>query len=135
MTTTMTHLRDEHTDQNGNPSHRWATLVGEQIIAELHVDPTTYEIIWVWVDPDHQGQGHATRLYTTATTEMTVYHAPTWHRTPEGDRWTTSIGGPVLETCTCCDHITDEPVGTCQQCGDTCAVGSEYCDWCTDNQN
>jgi len=104
MAATMTQLRDEHTDDNGNPSHRWA-IIAENIIAELHVDPTTHEILWVWVSENHCGKGFAADLYRTATAEMEIFHAPEWHRTPEGNRWATTVGGPALDSCACCEHL------------------------------
>lgn len=102
----MTHIRDTHTDENGNTFHRWAITAANNTISELLVDINTNEISWIWTHNDHCGQGHATHLYQTATTEMTIYHAPETHRTPEGNRFATRVGGPTMPDCTtCCTNL------------------------------
>lgn len=102
MTATMTRTRDTHTDENGNVFHRWAITANDGNIAELLADINTAEISWVWVHENHRSEGHAARLYADATAEMSIYHAPSSHRTPEGDRWAIAVGGPSMPDCTDC---------------------------------
>ena len=108
MAATMTQINDTYTDENGNTTNRWAIVADGEIVSELRTDPTTHEILWVWVDENHRGKGFAADLYRTATAEMEIFHAPEWHRTPEGNRWATTVGGPALDTCACCAHLFEE---------------------------
>jgi hypothetical protein len=128
MTTTMAQLRDTGADENGNRYNRWAILAGTTLIAELCADPDTNEIMWVWVTETHRGEGHATRLYQTATAERDIYHAPASHRTPEGDRFATNVGGPVMPDCTTCCEDLNAP--TCPGCGDIVDTEGDTCRYC-----
>jgi len=64
MIATMNRIRDTHTDQNGNVSHRWALAVDGEVVAELLADIDTAEICWVWTHEDHRERGHATTTRT-----------------------------------------------------------------------
>lgn len=97
---TRSHDRDVDT-------HHWTIVEAGEMIAELRVALDTGEILWVWVNEDHREEGHATRLYHLACEQMPVYHAPEWHRSDDGNRWAYQVGGPSIETCTCCDHLHD----------------------------
>ncbi|TLK47991.1 hypothetical protein [Glutamicibacter sp. V16R2B1] len=78
-------------------------------IAELKVEQATGEILWVWTHEDHREQGHATALYRQAHADLNgqIYHAPDGHRTDDGDRFATRVGGPTL-TCGCCADLDDD---------------------------
>ncbi|SCF42574.1 hypothetical protein [Micromonospora carbonacea] len=90
------------------PMHRWALTIDGDTVSELWVDTTTGEIMQVETPTEHQGNGYATALYRKAAAEITIYHAPESHRTPEGDRFARSVGGEALP-CQhgCCDNDND----------------------------
>lgn len=98
----------ERYQPHDDPAHLWSITQDGERIAELWVDPEDQQIAQVWVHEDHRSHGLAASLYRQASSEMTVYHAPPWHRTDDGDRWAEMIGGPTIDTCTCCDHLTTD---------------------------
>jgi GNAT superfamily N-acetyltransferase len=95
--------------ETDDPSHRWSLVIDGQTVSELWVDIATGEISQVETLPAHQGNGYASTLYRQAATEIDIYHAPETHRTPEGDRFARSVGGPTLDYCTAehCYACTD----------------------------
>lgn len=80
MTTTITQIHDTTTGQDGTNLNRWNILADGTTIAELLVDSTT----------------------------DVIYHDTPWHRSSDGDRWATSVGGPTIETCDCRGHLFEE---------------------------
>ena len=92
-------------------SHIWEACEGGRVVGELYVSVERGEILNIWVDPARRGEGIARRLYEAATAQMTVYHAPVAHRTPEGDAFARAVGGPTAEyDCDCygCNFDEDE---------------------------
>jgi|SRR5690606_36107550 len=92
-------------------SHIWEACEGDRVVGELYVSVDRGEIMNIWVDPARRGEGIARRLYEAATAQMTVYHAPPAHRTPEGDAFARAVGGPTAEyDCDCygCNYVIDE---------------------------
>jgi GNAT superfamily N-acetyltransferase len=90
----------------------WETSdADETVIAELYVSTDRHEIMNVWVDEDHRGEGHARALYETAVGQTQIFHAPTAHRTPEGDAFAEAVGGetvaPYACDCHACDPLED----------------------------
>lgn len=96
--------------ETDDPSHRWSLVINGETVSELWISPETGEIEQVETDPAHQGNGYASALYRQAATEIQIFHAPEGHRTPEGDRFARSVGGPTLDHCT---------VDYCTACTDT----------------
>lgn len=96
--------------ETDDASHHWSLIIDGQTVSELWVSPTTGEIEQVETDPAHQGHGYASALYHRAASEIQIFHAPAGHRTPEGDRFARSVGGPTLDRCTIdyCTACTDE---------------------------
>lgn len=96
--------------ETDDPSHHWSLIIDGQAVAELWVAPETGEIEQVETLPERQGNGYASALYRQAATEIRVFHAPEGHRTPEGDRFARSVGGPTLDYCTVdyCTACADE---------------------------
>ena len=86
--------------ETDDPSYRWSLAIDDKTVSELWVDIATGEIGQVETDPAHQGNGYASALYRQAATEIEIFHAPEGHRTPEGDRFARSVGGPTLDRCT-----------------------------------
>lgn len=82
----------------------WSISVNGERIAELWVEVATGEILNVWTREDYREQGHATALYRRAASEIAIFHAPVSHRTDDGNRFATRVGGPSI-TCACCDEI------------------------------
>jgi len=86
------------------PMHHWALVIDGEIASELWVDMETGEIMQVETLRKYQRRGYASALYRQAASEMTIYHAPEAHRTPEGDRFARSVGGEALPCLHgCCD--------------------------------
>lgn len=96
--------------ETDEPSHRWSLIVDGETVSTLWVDIATGEIGQVETEPEHQGNGYASALYRQAATEIQIFHAPEAHRTYEGNRFATSVGGPTLDRCT---------VDYCTACTDT----------------
>ncbi len=90
------------------PMHRWAMVVDGETVSALWVAIETGEIMQVETPRKHQRNGYAGALYRQAATEITIFHAPESHRTPEGDAFARSVGGDALP-CThgCCDREPD----------------------------
>lgn len=86
--------------EHDEPSHRWALSIDGEVVSELWVEIATGEIAQVETADEHQGRGYASALYRQAATEITIYHAPEAHRTPEGDRFARAVGGETYPTCT-----------------------------------
>lgn len=82
--------------ERDEPAHHWSLTVDGVTVSHLWVDIPTGEICQVETGPGHQRQGYASRLYRAAAAQMSVYHAPQAHRTPEGRRFADSVGGPSL---------------------------------------
>lgn len=92
-------------------SHIWEAFEGDRVIGELYVSISQGEILNIWVDEVRRGEGIARRLYEAAAAQMTVYHAPVAHRTPEGDAFARAVGGPTIEyECDCygCNYEEEE---------------------------
>lgn len=97
--------------ETDEPSHHWSLVVDGEVVSELWVDTETGEIGQVETAAGHQGNGYASALYHRAAAEIDIYHAPEGHRTPEGDRFARSVGGPALDRCTvdyCTACISDD---------------------------
>lgn len=108
MLTITTRTGDYYGD--GSSNHIWATHDSDDnLIAELYVSTERGEIMNIWVDEDHRGEGYARTLYETASTQMDVFHAPAAHRTPEGDAFAEAVGGetvaPYACDCSACDSL------------------------------
>jgi len=89
--------RDMHRpSEQDEPMHRWSMTIDGETVSELWVATDTGEIMQVETPREHQRQGYAAALYRQAATEITIYHAPASHRTPEGDRFARSVGGDAL---------------------------------------
>lgn len=86
--------------EQDEPAHRWTLTIDGEIVSELWVDIATGEIAQVETAAEHQGNGYASQLYRQAATQIEIFHAPEGHRTPEGDRFARSVGGPTLDRCT-----------------------------------
>lgn len=84
---------DDHMD-------RWVMLIDGEIVSQLWVSIETGEIMQVETAEAYQRQGLAAALYRQAASEIEIFHAPPAHRTPEGDAFARSVGGPVLDYCT-----------------------------------
>jgi 8-oxo-dGTP pyrophosphatase MutT (NUDIX family) len=80
------------------PLHSWhlRDRSGEPL-SSLYARPGTGEIANVETPRQHQGNGYASRLYDHASRQMDIYHSPEHHRTPEGDRFARSVGGPTID--------------------------------------
>ena len=108
MTETITYRTGQYSDTDPI-SHIWEAHEGGQVIGELYVSVEQNEILNIWVDEVRRGEGIARRLYEAATAQMTVYHAPPAHRTPEGDAFARAVGGPTIEyACDCYGCTFDE---------------------------
>lgn len=83
--------------------HRWSMTVNGETVSELWIAIETGEIMQVETADGHGRQGYASALYRQAATEITIFHAPESHRTPEGDAFARAVGGDALP-CTygCC---------------------------------
>jgi GNAT superfamily N-acetyltransferase len=83
--------------------HTWKIADDQGVAAELYVSIETGEIMNIEVRKDRRGEGLARALYEAADAQVTVYHAPASHRTPEGDAFANAVGGDSL-SCThgCC---------------------------------
>ena len=81
------------------PSHHWSMTIDGEVVSELWVDIATGEIANVETKSGHQGNGYASALYRAAAAEIDIFHAPVGHRTPEGDAFARSVGGPTLDYC------------------------------------
>lgn len=92
---TSNHIWERHSDNGA-------------VIAELYVSTERAEIMNVHVDEDHRGEGHARALYETASDQITIFHAPVAHRTPEGDGFAEAVGGPTVEPYPCDCHTCTE---------------------------
>lgn len=93
--------------------HTWKTHDADgQLIAELYVSLDRHEIMNIEVTETYRGEGHARRLYETASAQMDIYHAPEAHRTPEGNAFAEAVGGDTVEPydCDChgCTYQEDE---------------------------
>lgn len=87
-------------------NHIWEITDEQGIAAELYVSTDRHEIMQIEVREDRRGEGLARALHEAAGREMTVFHAPVAHRTPEGDAFAQAVGGPVAEypcSCSACD--------------------------------
>ena len=97
-----------YSDQDA-PAHHWTLTVDGETVSELWVAIETGEILQVETPRQHQGQGYASALYRQAASEITIFHAPESHRTPEGDRFTKSVGGDSLPCLHgCCTNDDEE---------------------------
>lgn len=106
-TATITRTLDTYLGET-RIDHLWSITHNGQRIAELWVETATGEILNVWTHEDHRGQGHATALYQQAAAEIAIYHAPTSHRTDDGNRFAERVGGPTMPDCTtCCADLND----------------------------
>lgn len=95
--------------ESDEPSQHWAMVVDGETVSELWVATETGEIVQVETPRKHQGSGYASALYRQAATEITIFHAPETHRTPEGDRFARSVGGDSLSCLRgCCTDDTEE---------------------------
>lgn len=85
------------------PLHTWKIADDQGVAAELYVSIETGEIMNVEVRTCRRGEGLARALYEAADRQITVYHAPASHRTPEGHAFAEAVGGDALP-CThgCC---------------------------------
>ena len=99
--------RDGDNYGDATHNHIWEITDAQGIAAELYVSTDRHEIMQIEVREDRRGEGLARALYETASREMTVFHAPVAHRTPEGDAFAQAVGGAVAEyqcdwyACTC----------------------------------
>ena len=110
MTEMITHRIGQYSD-NDPVSHIWEITDETGIVGELYVSIETGEILNIHVRSDRRGEGLARRLYETAADQVTVYHAPPAHRTPEGDAFARAVGGPTIEyPCDCygCNYEEEE---------------------------
>ena len=92
--------------------HAWSILDQDgTAISELFVDMTTCEIRNVWTREDHRGESLATALYRAACTTLPVRHSAEAHRTDDGARWASIVGGDTAP-CTdgCCTSHDDEEI-------------------------
>lgn len=110
MLTITTRTGDYYGD--GSSNHIWETHDSNgTLIAELYVSTDRHEIMNIWVDEDHRGEGHARTLYETAAAQMDIFHAPAAHRTPEGDAFAKAVGGPTIAPypcdCYACNTLED----------------------------
>ncbi|MFF4791879.1 GNAT family N-acetyltransferase [Streptomyces sp. NPDC001276] len=110
MLTITSRTGDYYGDASSN--HIWETRNNDgALIAELYVSTDRHEIMNIWVNPDHRGEGHARALYEAATAQTEVFHAPTAHRTPEGNAFAEAVGGETVDPypCDCytCDSLED----------------------------
>jgi 8-oxo-dGTP pyrophosphatase MutT (NUDIX family) len=80
-----------------DPLHTW-TMRDEHgnAISELHAFPESGEIANVWTHPSRRREGLSTEIYDHASKMMPLYHAPSEHRTPEGDGWARAVGGDTV---------------------------------------
>lgn len=63
-------------------------------VGELTYHEGTHEVLNVDVPPEHQRKGVATAMWNAARSQgIDLQHSAT--RTPEGDVWARSIGGPL----------------------------------------
>lgn len=76
-------------------------------VSWLWMDEDTHEILDVWTEDDLRGQGLASRLYQIAASQTEIFHAPPWHRTPDGDAFAARVGGPELDSYDCCNFDSD----------------------------
>jgi GNAT superfamily N-acetyltransferase len=109
MLTITTRTGDYYGDGSSNLIWETHDLDGT-LIAELYVSTDRHEIMNIWVDEDHRGEGHARRLYETATATTEVFHAPAAHRTPEGNAFAEAVGGDTITypcDCHACDTLED----------------------------
>ncbi|MGW2090307.1 hypothetical protein, partial [Streptomyces sp. NPDC001880] len=104
---TITHRTGDYYG-DGSSNLIWETRDEDsQLIAELYVSTDRHEIMNIWVDDDHRGEGHARRLYETATAQTDVFHAPVGHRTEEVDvlpglkSRDSGLGRPTLPGASC----------------------------------
>jgi hypothetical protein len=82
--------------EQDEPMHRWSLTIDGETVSELWVDTETGEIMQVETPKQHQGNGYASALYRRTAVDITIYHAPVGHRTPEGDAFARSVGGEAL---------------------------------------
>lgn len=82
------------------PMHHWTLVVNGETVSQLWIATDTGEIMQVETPCEHQGNGYASALYRRAASEISVFHAPVSHRTPEGDAFARSVGGEALP----CQH-------------------------------
>ncbi|MGW7350928.1 hypothetical protein [Streptomyces sp. NPDC054784] len=98
---------DYYGDATSN--HIWETRDEHgNLVAELYVSTERSEIMNIAVQDEHQGQGHARRLYETASRQMDIYHAPAAHRSPEGDAFAEAVGGDTVAPYPCDCHACQE---------------------------
>lgn len=80
----------------------WEVRDERDVAAELYVSVDRHEIMQIDVRADRRRVGLARTLYTAATAQIDIYHAPIAHRTEEGDAFAEAVGGPTAEyPCDC----------------------------------
>jgi GNAT superfamily N-acetyltransferase len=96
----------------GDESHLIEAYKGKYgPVAHLEWSADTGEIKDVKVEPEHQRKGLATAMFNKAKEVAPIEHAA--NRTPEGEAWARSVGGPGLnkKACTACGdegHLASE---------------------------
>lgn len=92
---------------DGSQNHIWEITDERGVVAELYVSVERNEIVNIDVRADRRRQGLARALYTAATAQMPVYHAPVAHRSYEGNAFAEAVGGETLTydcDCTGCTY-------------------------------
>lgn len=80
--------------------HTWTITDEHGEAAALYADLTTGEICNIEVAPRRRGEGLARLLYETAAAQITIYHQPDHHCTPEGLAFKRAVGGETIP-----DHL------------------------------
>lgn len=77
------------------PMHHWSAKdsTSGEVVGGLWADPETGQIMQVETAPHRRREGVATALYQAASGQVSLYHSPTEHRTPDGHRWAKAVGG------------------------------------------
>lgn len=76
--------------------HVWTATESGNIIGELYADLHTGQIMQIEVDTDRRGEGIATAMYNAASAQITLYHSPDEHCTPEGLAFKQAVGGATV---------------------------------------
>lgn len=79
----------------------WEITDASGVAAELYVSTDKHEIVNVEVRKDRRREGLARALYVAATQTVDIYHAPTAHRTLEGNAFANAVGGLVVDAYEC----------------------------------
>lgn len=93
ITTTTGSYYGDSTD-----NHIYRMMDDGEMVGELYIDTTYLVVMNVEVIKARRGEGIARQLFEAAEAALgTVYHAPEWGCTPEGNAFAEAMGGERLD--------------------------------------